>query len=168
MTTLQNKPIVASDHAATTQEGGSWPLRYHVIKAVFDRNFQAYFSNPAGYVFITIFVLIGAWAAFWRPEFFSNNQANLATLNDWMPYLLIVFIAAITMNAWAEERRQGTDELLLTLPAHDIEVVLGKYLAALGIYTVSLLFSLIYLAVLLYLGRPVTWGSWSRRTWATG
>ena len=154
MTTLQNKPRAVSDLAESTREGGSWPLRYHVIKAVFDRNFQAYFSNPAGYVFITIFVLIGAWAAFWRPEFFANNQANLATLNDWMPYLLIVFIPAITMNAWAEERRQGTDELLLTLPAHDIEVVVGKYLAALGIYSVSLFFSLIYLVVLLYLGSP--------------
>ena len=153
MTTLQNKPKAAPGHAGATGQGGSWPLRWHVIKAVFDRNFQAYFTNPAGYVFLALFGLVGAWAAFWRPEFFANNQANMGTLNDWMPYLLLFFIPAITMSAWAEERRQGTDELLLTLPAYDIEVVLGKYLAAVGIFTVALLL-MIHVGVLRYLGEP--------------
>ena len=154
MTTLQKKPIATPKLRGDSAEGDGWPLRYHVIKAVFDRNFQAYFSNPAGYVFITLFVLVGAAATYWLPDFFTSNLANLGTLNFWMPYLLLFFIPAITMSTWAEERREGTDELLLTLPAHDIEVVLGKYLAALGIYTVALAFSLTHVAILKWLGDP--------------
>ena len=129
-------------------------MKWYVLDAVFKRNFVSYFSNPTGYVFICVFVLLGSLAAFWPPEFFNSNLANLDQLNRYLPYILLVFIPAITMSVWADERRQGTDELILTLPASDIEVVVGKYLSAVGIYTVALIFSYLCNLVVLQI-----WGS---------
>ncbi|QDU31953.1 ABC-type uncharacterized transport system [Anatilimnocola aggregata] len=113
------------------------PASFALVK----RNVIGYFSNPTGYVFLCVFVLLTSLAAVWPPQFFTANLANLDQLSFWMPLILLLFVPAITMSLWSEERRQGTDELLLTLPATDFDIVVGKYLAAAAIFTFSLLFS---------------------------
>ena len=109
--------------------------------AVVRRNFKGYFSNPTGYVFLCVFVLLTSFAAFWPHQFFNANLANLNQLNQYLPLIMLIYIPAITMGIWSEERREKTDELLLTLPAQDFDIVIGKFLAAALIFTVSLLFS---------------------------
>lgn len=131
-------------------------LNRHVIFAVFRRNVLSYFSGVLGYLFIVVFVVAGAILAF-SPQFFTNNLANLDQLSEWYPMLLLFLVPAITMSAWADEKKLGTDELLFTLPASDVEVLLGKYFAVLAVYTVALAFSVTHLIVLAWIGDP-DWG----------
>lgn len=131
-------------------------LRSHVTLAIFKRNVSSYFSGMLGYLFMIVFVIAGSFVAY-NDQFFTNNQCDLDQLSAYFPYLLLFIIPAITMSVWADERKQGTDELLFTLPATDWEVILGKYFAVLAVYTLTLGFSLTHVIVLEILGSP-DWG----------
>ena len=131
-------------------------IRRQVIAAIFHRNFSAYFSGMLGYLFIIVFVVACGWYAF-DSRFFVANEPNLDQLSLYYPMLMLFFIPAITMSVWADERKTGTDELLFTLPATDLEILIGKYLSVLAVYSVALVFSMTHVGVLAYLGNP-DWG----------
>lgn len=130
------------------------PSSLGTITAIAGKELRSFLGNPTGYVFLTIFIVLCMAAAFGPREFFDRNLADLATLNKWMPMILMLFVPATTMTAWADERRAGTDELLLTLPVRDTEVVIGKFLGAVGVLTIGLFFSLASVVVLSRLGDP--------------
>ena len=128
-------------------------IRANVILAVTKRNFRSYFSSILGYLFIIVFCVAASVMAF-DAQFFASNQANLDQLSLKFPVLLLFLIPAITMTTWSDERKLGTDELLFTLPANDIEILLGKYLSVLGVYTVAIVFSLVNAMILSMMGDP--------------
>lgn len=131
-------------------------FRPKVILPIFRRNFASYFSGVLGYLFIIVFVVVFGAMAF-NARFFTANEPSFDQLTEWYPLLLLFFIPAITMSVWADERKLSTDELLFTMPATDLEILVGKYLSVLAVYTVALLFSMAHLFVLAFLGNP-DWG----------
>ena len=130
-------------------------FRTHIIKAVFRKSFQNAFNNPTAYVFMTMFIAACAILQFsWDDTFFLNNLAELSPLNDKFPLLLLFFIPVLAMNTWAEEKKLATEEFLLTLPATEFEIILGKYFALIAQYSLSLLLTIPMLAMLYSIGTP--------------
>ena len=130
--------------------------RFHVVHAIFWRNFKQYFTSVLGYLFIFVFVTVCAILTF-NKQFFADNLVTLDQLSQFFPALLLFFIPAITMSVWADEKKQGTDSILFTLPVSDLEILIGKFKAVVAVYTVALLFSATTLLALWRLGSP-DWG----------
>ena len=116
------------------------------------KEFRSYFDSPVAYIYITFFLVLSSWL-FLR-GFFLVNQATMRGWFGILPWLLLFFIPAVTMRLWAEEKKLGTLELLMTLPVRDHEVVLGKYLASFLFLLVTLLLSFSIPALLTFLGGP--------------
>src|SRR5882757_7349563 len=97
---------------------------------VFKREFAAYFSTPVAAVFLIVFLALAAGLTFFMSGFFDRGQADLSGFFFWHPWLFLVLMPAIAMRLWAEERRSGTIEILMTLPVSPWQIVLGKRRAA--------------------------------------
>ncbi len=121
------------------------------------KEFAGFFSSPIAFIFLGAFLAVSLFIFFWVETFFARNIADVRPLFDWMPLLLIFLVAAITMRMWSEERRAGTLEFLLTAPVADYQLVLGKFLACLGLVGVALLLTL-PLPVTVSLMGPLDWG----------
>jgi len=126
----------------------------NVISALFRRELQSYFATPVAYVFIVIFlVLMGAFT-FYLGNFYERGQADLGPFFIFHPWLYLLLVPAITMRLWAEERKTGSIELLMTLPITPWQAVLGKYLAAWAFTGVALSLTFPIWITVNYLGDP--------------
>jgi ABC-2 type transport system permease protein len=121
-------------------------------KVVFDREIGAYFDSSIAYVYACVFLLLSS--SVFMNGFFLSSVVDMSDYWRTLPYLLVLFIPAITMRSWAEERAQGTIELISTLPLRSSQIVVGKYAASLAFYLVVLLGSLPIVAMLFWLGHP--------------
>src|SRR3954464_9159411 len=101
------------------------------IKTITKRELVAYFASPLAYVFIVIFLLLCGFFTFFVAQFFDQNQAALARpFMMWHPWFYLFLVPAVGMRLWAEERRVGTIELLLTMPITAWQAIVGKFLAS--------------------------------------
>jgi len=125
------------------------------------KEFRSYFDSPVAYIYITFFLMLSSWL-FLR-GFFLVGQASMRGFFGILPWLLLFFVPAATMRLWAEEKKLGTIELLMTLPVKDHEVVLGKFLASFFFLTVTLALTFSLPILISVLGDPdggAIWGGY--------
>jgi ABC-2 type transport system permease protein len=123
-------------------------------KAIVKRELSGYFGSPVAYVFIVIFLLLSGFFTFSVSHFYEEGQADLRAFFQWLPWIFLFLIPAVAMRLWADERRTGTIELILTLPATLTEVVIGKFAAAWIFLAIALFLTFPLVITVVYLGNP--------------
>jgi ABC-2 type transport system permease protein len=126
----------------------------NMIKALFRRELRSYFATPVAYVFIVIFLLLMGTFTFYLGGFYERGQADLQPFFSFHPWLYLFLVPAIAMRLWAEERKTGSIELLMTLPITAWQAVLGKYLAAWAFTGIALMLTFPIWITVNYLGDP--------------
>jgi len=121
---------------------------------IFKREFASYFSTPLALVFIVIFLALAKLFTFFLGGFYERGQADLAPFFNYLPWLYLFLMPALSMRLWAEERKSGTIELLMTLPITPWQAVIGKYLAAWAVAGVALALTFPIWITVNYLGDP--------------
>src|SRR5512137_199581 len=125
------------------------------IQTITKRELQAYFASPLAYVFIVIFLLLCGFFTFMVGGFFERGEASLVRpFFDWHPWFYLFLVPAVGMRLWAEERRVGTLELLLTMPITAWQAIVGKFLASWLFLGVALLLTFPIVLTVNYLGNP--------------
>ena len=125
------------------------------IKAVFKRELAAYFSSPIAYTIIVIFLLVSTGFAFWVGDLWDFGDASLTwTFFFFLPWFFVVLAPAVGMRLWADEHRQGTIELILTMPIHPWHAIVGKFLASALVWAVALLLTWPIVWTIQFLGDP--------------
>jgi ABC-2 type transport system permease protein len=125
------------------------------IKTITKRELAAYFSSPLAYVFIVIFLLLCGFFTFMVGGFFERGEASLVRpFFDWHPWFYLFLVPAVGMRLWAEERRVGTLELLLTMPITAWQAIVGKFLASWLFLALALLLTFPVVITVNYLGSP--------------
>ena len=126
----------------------------HNTFAIFRREFASYFATPLALVFIVIFLVFAGALTFNLGGFYVRGQADLAPFFNYHPWLYLLLMPALSMRLWAEERKSGTIELLMTLPVTPWQAVIGKYLAAWAVAGLALALTFPMWITVNYLGDP--------------
>ena len=124
------------------------------VKTVFGREFKSYFDSPVAYVFLVAFLVLAGFLTFGVAMFYERRQADLTPFFFWHPWMYLLLVPAATMGLWAEERRNGTIELLLTLPITLVEALVGKFLAAWAFIGIGLALTFPVVCTAAWLGSP--------------
>jgi len=125
-----------------------------ILQIIFKRELAGYFATPLAYVFIVIFLVMNGIFTFDLGGFYVRGQADLMPFFSFHPWLYLFMIPAIAMGLWADERKTGTIELLMTLPVKLTDAVLGKFLAAWVLCGAALLLTFPIWITVNYLGDP--------------